>query len=163
MSRWQFLDIVKGIELFPTKCPILNIGGVTNLLNYNRSLWIWGAVECRVNKLNIFTLLCYILEMKSRNWTMSVKVVSCVQVLTEWKKKVPQGHTWNVWYFPSKYPIYRLHGRVLWALLDINNFILEYLFSSARPLARGQGSALRSHIAVCKCCCWGRGPDNMFC
>lgn len=67
------------------------------------------------------------------------------------KKKVPQGRSVKSVEFPSKYQIYVLHGRVfLWALFDLHNLSLEYLFSSAKPLVRGQCSALKSHIAVCK-------------
>lgn len=56
--------------------------------------------------------------------------------------------------FPSKYQIYELlRGMVLWALLDMNNFRLEYLLSSAKDLVQGQCLALESHIAVCKSCC----------
>lgn len=55
--------------------------------------------------------------------------------------------------FPSKYQIYGLHGGVLWALLDMNNFRLEYHFSSDKHLVQGQALALESHIAVSKSCC----------
>lgn len=56
--------------------------------------------------------------------------------------------------FPSKYQIYELlHGMVLWALLDTNNFTLEYLLSSGKHLVQGRCLALESHIAVCKYRC----------
>lgn len=146
---------VEEMSCFPTKCPIPHTGEYYHFLNDNSALWIWGAVECRAIGLNIFALLCYLLERKRREGTNSVRVVSCVQVLAEWGKKSSFRILVKCLVFPSKYRIYGLHGRVLWALLDMNNFRLEYLFSSAKHLVQGQCLALESHIAVCKPCCWG--------
>lgn len=149
------------MSCFPTKCPILHTIEYYHFLNDNGALWIWGAVECWVIGLNIFALLCYQLARKRWEGTNSVKVLSCVKVLNEWKKS-------SFWalvkclVFPSKYRIYGLHGRVLWALLDMNNFRLEYLFSSTKHLVQGQFLALESHIAVCKPCCWGKGPKIQY-
>lgn len=143
----------RGMSCFPTKCPVLHTDEYYRSLNDNSALWIWGAVECRAFSLNVFALLCYLLERKRSHGTNSVKVVICVKVLTEWKSSFRALMKCLV--FPSKYQIYGLYGRVLWALLDMNNFKLEYLHFSAKPLVQGQCLALESHIAVCKPCCWG--------
>lgn len=42
--------------------------------------------------------------------------------------------------------MYVLHGKVLWALLDMNNFRHECLFSSAKRLVEGQRLALGSRV-----------------
>lgn len=139
---------------FPTRCPILHTGEYYHFLNDNGALWMWVAVECRAIGLHIFALLP-IGEKKRSEETNSVKVVSCVKVLAEWGKKSSFRALMKRLVFPSKYQIHELlHGMVLWALLDMNNFRLEYLLSSAKHLVQGQCLALESHIAVCKSCCW---------
>lgn len=147
---------VEEMSCFPTKCPVLHTNEYYYFLSDNSALWIWGAVECKVMGLNIFALLCYLLERKWRKGTNSVRVVSCVKVISGWggKKSCFQA-LMKCLLFPSKYQIYGLHGGALWALLDMNNFRLEYHFSSDKHLVQGQCLALESHIAVCKSCCWG--------
>ncbi len=77
-----------------------------HFLHDNGALWIWGAVECWVIGLNILALLCYLLERKRREGTNSVKVLSSVKVLTEWKKKSSFRAPVKCLVFPSKYRIY---------------------------------------------------------
>ena len=77
---------VEEMSCFPSKCAIVHSGEYCHLSNDNSALWIWGAVKCRVIRLHIFALSCYLLERKGRDGTKSVKVVSCVKLLTEWKK-----------------------------------------------------------------------------
>lgn len=143
---------VEEMSCFPTKCPVLHAGEYYHFLNDNGALWIWGALECRAIGLNIFVLLCYLLEGKRKEGTNSVTVVRCVKVLAEWK--VILEHWWNLCYFHQNV---RFMGcmegfcghYLTWMMLGLNTF-----FSSTKHLVQGQCSALKSHIAVCKPCCW---------
>lgn len=142
---------------FPTKCPILHTVEYYHFLNDNGALWIWGALEC-IGRSVLTFLPCYVTYWRGRGgrehvvwkWWAVSKCKLCGK-----KKKSSFRALMKCLVFPSKYRIYGLHGRVLWALLDMNNFRLEYLFSCAKHLVQGQRAALESHIAVCKPCCWG--------
>lgn len=154
---------VEETSCFPSKCSIRHTGEYCSLLNDNRTLWIRGAEECRAIRLNISALLCYPLERKRRDGTMSVKGVSCVKVLTEWlKKKFLKGAPWKVWNFHQNIKFMRCMEAFLWALFDLHDLSLEYLFSSAKPLVRGQCSALKSHIAVCKPRRWSQNHSTQL-